>query len=688
MNRRPRSKWLSALVIVALAAFPFFAPFSLVGVGVQAAIFTVVASSLVLLVGWVGQISLAHAALVGIGAYATGWATAAWNLRFPFSVVAAAVIAAAVAAALGSVALRVRGLYLAVATLIFSWMADAFLFRQDVIVRHSIIDVPVIGSEAGVPRFDTGDRTTMFFLAWGVALLVLFIADNLRRSRTGRAFFAVRGSEVGAASLGIDVTRYKLLAFTVSGFFAGIAGSLTMLDAQSLSPEDFGFTRSLFFLSIAVVGGLSSLGGTVASAILFAGLNEVFFRVTWLGNYLDLVSAVLLTVMLLVYRGGLAAVPSSVQHLFERVVPARVRQGARGLQSDIGQRVGTAVAVVRRVARGVLQPVSAAFAPVRRRVAGVGGAIGQRVRLPRRERPELEDASTPTAAPAVAVPVKQVAIGRGGRRVVLDAAGITVRFGGLTAVNDASVQVCEGEIVGLIGPNGAGKTTLFNAIAGLNQPAAGAVTLLGEDVTSLPVHVRAALGVARTFQAIQLFPELDVSENLLVATHLQNHTGFLRHAFATEAALTAELHGRDRVREVIVQLGLEDVAHRRIADLPFGILRVVELARALVTGFPFVMLDEPASGLDNTETDAFAQQLTGIRDTGKTLLLIEHDVAMVTSVCDFIYVINRGEIIASGTPAEIQANVAVQAAYLGEPVTEPAPRRTRARRERRDPAAV
>jgi ABC-type branched-subunit amino acid transport system ATPase component len=255
---------------------------------------------------------------------------------------------------------------------------------------------------------------------------------------------------------------------------------------------------------------------------------------------------------------------------------------------------------------------------------------------------------------------------RSARRPLVEADEVTVRFGGLVAVGGATMSVREGEIVGLIGPNGAGKTTLFNAIAGLVGAADGRVRLFGQDVTELPVHERAKLGVARTFQLIQLFPQLSVFDNLLVATHVHNPTGVLSHVFATPSGLGAEVAVRRRVRRVISAVGLRDVADARVADLPFGVLRMVEVARALVTGFPLIMLDEPASGLDNRETDILGEYLVQMRDRGVTLLLIEHDVALVTAVSDYIYVLERGRLIAEGPPEVIKRDPAVIAAYLGE----------------------
>jgi branched-chain amino acid transport system permease protein len=641
LGQRERRLLLGLLALAAIVAWPWALPLPLAIVtdAVRAGEYAIVAVSLVLLTGWVGQISLAQGAFVGVGAFVTALVFRRANIPFPASLPFAVAASALVAVLLGIVALRVRGLYLAVATLIFAWMADAFLFSASWLVGaggSATLPTGVIGKANTFVSFDLHDPR-IFYLVIAAGLgLSIYAASNLRDSKTGRAFFAVRGSEMAAVSLGIDVTRYKLLAFGISGAIAGLAGHLQIVGDGSAVPAEFNFLTSLFFLSIAVVGGLTSLGGAVAAGVLFSALNEVFFRVTALNGYIDIVAALLLLTVLIVYPGGLSAAGRTaaqrVVNAFKAVV---TRRSGAGIDED-GAEI---IELPERRDNGSGQ-ASTADAPAAEQVSLLD--------LISKAKPQFDD--------------------RMQLEPVLEANGVTVRFGGLTAVNNVSLMVRTGEIVGLIGPNGAGKTTLFNAIAGLNEPTSGTVHIFGKDATKLPVHARAALGVGRTFQLIQLFPQLSVFDNLLAATHLQNPTGFLQHLVVSERALYEERVARDRVMEIIDRLGLHDVAQRTVTGLPFGVLRIVELARALVTGAPFVMLDEPASGLDDGETQKLADLLLTLRnDMDITFLLIEHDVAMVTSVTDYMYVINRGQLLAEGTPAEIQQNEDVIAAYLGQP---------------------
>jgi ABC-type branched-subunit amino acid transport system ATPase component/branched-subunit amino acid ABC-type transport system permease component len=675
--RRRRAFLFSFLVILALA-FPFIEkiPSSVVGSANLAASYALVAVSIVLLTGWVGQISLGHAALVGIGAYVTGHAVVVLEIPFPLSLPLAAAGAAVAAGLLGAVALRVRGLYLAVATLVFSWMSSEFLFRQEWFISNGQIPAQAVGLPGAFPAFDLANRRIFYLVAWAVTAGVIVAVANLRDSKTGRAFFAVRGSETAAASLGIHVMRYKFLAFAVSGGIAGIAGNLIMTDARVVTADQFTFNISLFFLAVAVVGGLTSLSGAVASGLLFAGLSELFFRVQFLGAFIEIVSSLLLAVTLLAYSGGLASLPPKIGRV---LAPLQ-----RRLLSPLYKR-GAAVAgaswqklVINRRTRRAKRPRTTAPAVINAQASGETSApldFGEALATlsaAHSEPPPEPAANGKADLEKARARISEIrpAGAREERKPFIEASGITVRFGGLTAVNNASLEVREGEIVGLIGPNGAGKTTLFNAIAGYNSPAAGTIRLHGTDVTGLPVHRRARVGVARTFQLIQLFSQQSVRQNLLTATHVHNPTGFVSHITVSPRSVRNERQARRRVDEILRLLDLDKVAETRAGDLPFGVLRMVEVARALVTGFRLIMLDEPASGLDNNETDRLMEVLRFVRGLGVTMLLIEHDVRMVTGVSDYMYVLDQGSMIAEGTPEEIQRDPAVIGAYLGEPAKE------------------
>jgi branched-chain amino acid transport system ATP-binding protein len=245
--------------------------------------------------------------------------------------------------------------------------------------------------------------------------------------------------------------------------------------------------------------------------------------------------------------------------------------------------------------------------------------------------------------------------------VLLDAAGVSVRFDGLHALEDVDLAVPAGGITGLIGPNGAGKTTLFNVLTGLIDPSAGCVRLAGSDITPWPPHRRGRAGIARTFQRLELFVRMTVEDNLVAAW---------------EACHAGAVFGRGRqqrrrkVAEVMDLLDLWPIATRPAGVLPTGQGRVVELGRALCTDPRVLLLDEPSSGLDAAETTRFCEVLravVGAKGDGEpAVLLVEHDMALVMEVCDCITVLDFGRRIACGTPGEIRANPAVRSAYLGE----------------------
>jgi branched-chain amino acid transport system ATP-binding protein len=248
---------------------------------------------------------------------------------------------------------------------------------------------------------------------------------------------------------------------------------------------------------------------------------------------------------------------------------------------------------------------------------------------------------------------------------ILDVEHLSVRFGGNLAVGDVSLSVEHGQVVGLIGPNGAGKTTMFNAICGVIQPTSGTVRIGGRDVRGMPTHKRARLGLGRTFQRLEVFSSLSVADNVrtgLEIRHAWSRRGGCPRQFLAEGD---NLPPEAEITLILDRLGLASLADVPVGSLPTGQARLVELGRALAARPSVLLLDEPASGLDETETEDFSRLLASLGAAGLGILLVEHDVALVMEVCDVINVLDFGQLIASGPPEQVRTNAAVVAAYLG-----------------------
>ena len=254
-----------------------------------------------------------------------------------------------------------------------------------------------------------------------------------------------------------------------------------------------------------------------------------------------------------------------------------------------------------------------------------------------------------------------------GKLPVLDVRNLGIDFGGLTAVDSFNITIGPTEIAGLIGPNGAGKTTIFNLLTGVYQPTRGSVLVNGIDIKAMPVHKVNKLGIARTFQNIRLFSEMTALDNVKVGMHNEIKCSFLASLLRLPSFYRAEAAANMKAMELLDFMGLTDVADQKAGSLPYGVQRRLEIVRALATNPSIILLDEPAAGMNPSETAELMHQIRRIRDTFHiAIFLIEHDMNLVMNVCETIAVVNYGKIICKGTPEQVRQNPAVIEAYLGK----------------------
>ncbi|MGA9279636.1 ATP-binding cassette domain-containing protein [Ilumatobacter sp.] len=447
------------------------------------------------------------------------------------------------------------------------------------------------GNRSGL-TFGIGETLQSRWPIYIVLFVVVIGARLFARSRSGRLAVAAREDNLAARSMGVDPIVQQTLALLLSVVVVSIGSTLRVYDLGSILPDLFFFDYTLITLVMLVVGGRNSVTGALLGVVVITFVREVARRLGSSGYEF--------------FGIGLDTAP--LDWIFREGLP-------------------TVVLGLAMVGFMILRP---------------GGLIGDWELdswLSRRFVP-AEPEPAPVA-PAEAPPAAR-----------LVAEGVTVDFGGFRALDDAHLDVSNGEIVGLIGPNGAGKTTLVNVMTGLVAPTAGSVRLDSTDLTNEPPHRIARAGLVRTFQNLRLFSALTVLENVEVSS------------------LVAESYRSERVRIGAAQLvkaaGLWDHRDRRSGELDYGNSRRLELARAAAMAPTFLLLDEPTSGMSDSESLNMVDQVrTMAAAVGAGVIVIDHDLAFITEICDRIYCLDQGKVIAVGTPAEIQAHPHVRAAYLG-----------------------
>jgi sulfate-transporting ATPase len=559
----------------------------------------VILLSIVVLTGYTGQLSLAQFAFAGFGAYVAGRLLATTGMPLILGVIIGVAATVPLGLLFGLPAVRTRGINLAIVTLGLGSAVELVLFG------NTDFTGGFGGTQIGEPvlfglNINAASHPTRYGLvALGCLVVVSLVVSNLRRGRSGRRLIAVRTNERAAAALGISVPGAKLYAFAVAAAIAGLGGILLAFRTTSINYSEFTSFTSITMVAYAMIGGIGYLLGPVIGATLAPGAFS------------------------------------------ERLL--------NSIDSGIGKYIpligGVSLIVLVLVNQnGVVKEQIAQIAFLRSKLGKVLPFLAPREK-PKRELPQ------PTGERTKVRPMK------------LEVKNLTVKYGGTTAVDDATLTVQPGRVLGLIGPNGAGKTSLIDAVTGFTKMASGSqLTLDGRDISRLSATRRSRLGLGRSFQSLELFEDSTVLDNLRAASDPRDMRSYGRDLIWP---INAPLP--DTVLSTIREFDLEEDLDRQVEDLPYGRRRLLAMARAVATESSVLLLDEPAAGLGDAETAELAHLVGRLaKEWGIAVLVVEHDMNFVMSVCDELVVLDFGQTIATGKPSDVRNDPAVIAAYLGE----------------------
>jgi branched-chain amino acid transport system permease protein len=576
---------------------------------------------MVVQIGQTNQLAFHQAFFMMLGGYSVGVMNTKYNVPVVVAILAVVAASALIGALIGSVATRVPGFGLALATLFFSVIASGYVGYSSYLGQATGIN--------GIGSIWSGsDYIATLERSGAVALLLLgvgiFVCARIMRSGIGLELSLVGESERMAASLGINTRRRKLEVFVLSAMLAALGGGVFAGTQTLVSPGNFDQTAELSLLIMLFLGGRQAIIG----GLIGTGLVEYLQTGnTFISSHIDIIEGVLFTLILLYAPEGLLG------------VVLRVYRNVRG----IGRK-----------------RLPAPPAPAR--VAGPDGAVTQ-------DGPLL--AAAATVANGAHPPVHTRAVEPGAMSTLvrssdspdqvlaLECRGVTKRFGGVVAVDEVSLTVAPLGVHALCGPNGAGKSTLFELICGGLQADAGDVFIEGHHVSKTPAYQRAQLGVARTLQSVRLMNSRTALDNVAVAA-VPSHRTFITHAVVRSDLTVAY----DRAWEILEELGISAVAQQRVGELTLESQRMVELARAMVTRPKILLLDEPASGLSSEQRARLAARLAKLGET-VTVFLVEHDLQMVMDIAEEIFVLLDGRVVFTGNSEEFRTSSIVRQELMG-----------------------
>lgn len=593
--------------VVLLVVLPAVLSVSSLTVAVVVGEFSLVTVGLVALHGYAGQLSLGQAGFMAIAGYTMASVTSRYHWPAVAALAVGVAFCALVATVMGIALLRMRGLYLALATLAFADIIET--------VASGVSGVTGGPSGEAAPTISVGgfafaSPLRQYVLAWVLVLLIAILIKNFSRSPQGRAARAIGRDELMAGSLGVPIVRYKVSLFVFSAILAGLAGGLYANTLQFLSPGSVGVQLGLQLFVMHVLGGMTSVVGGIIGVFILQWIPQMAPSTQ---KFELIISGVILLVVLRFMPMGLVPGLSRWWH---------DRRAAGSAGSDTSDTSEAPAAVAR--------PPGASASPE------------SDARLGPRTLPGAPDG-----------------------HVLLELRDISKTYDGLRALDRVSCEIPAGCITSVIGPNGAGKTTLLNVITGVAAPDRGQIRFGGSELASLLPHHVASLGLARTFQTPRIDVAASVLDNVIAGGCRTGQSslvaGMLRlPAFRRqEAALTA------RAQALVRRSGLGNWTHRPAGQLPLGYQRRLEIARALMQEPTLLILDEPAAGSNDRERQFLAELLVQLRAEGQSVLLVEHNMDLVMTISDHVVVLDQGGVIGQGSPQEVQRATSVIDAYLG-----------------------